>query len=177
MTQTERLLRYILGMQGMLYLATNLWGLIGTHSFILQTNPLADIFETRRFAALGFVISIFFLAGVWRKDLLKPAAFLGLGSSLAVLLVELFHLPSLGWSLLWIDLLAQAGLAGCFITMFFFRRDDVQEPSPAPAAEPEKAPEPTPAPEPISAPGSFVVEGLPVTESTSNEPQTPIETE
>jgi len=174
MTQTERLLRYILSMQGMLYLATSLWGLIGTHSFILQTNPLADPFETRRFAALGLIVAIFFLAGVWRKDLLRPAAFLGLGSSIAILLVELFELPEIGWSLLWIDFLAQAGLAGCYITMFFFRREEAPAPTEPPATpEPEKEEVP-PVPEPIPAPGSFVVDGTPPDIAPITEPEQPV---
>lgn len=124
MTASERRLRTILSIQGLLYLAVNLWALIGTSSFLNQTDLSDDIFGARRFAALSLIISIFFLAGVWRKDLLRPASFLGLGSAIAIGLTELFHLPSIGWTILWIDFLAQIVLAGFYIMTLFFNTEE-----------------------------------------------------
>lgn len=123
MNATDRILRNTLAAQGALYLVTNLWGLVGTRQFLSYTNPNADMFEARSFAALGLVLGLYFLAGAWRKDLLRPAAFLGLGSSVAIALVELFHLPALGWSLLWVDMLAEIAIAALLVNVFFFRSE------------------------------------------------------
>lgn len=128
MTASERRLRAILSIQGLLYLAVNLWALIGTSSFLNQTDLSDDIFGTRRFAALSLIVSIFFLAGVWRKDLLRPASFLGLGSAIAIGLTELFHLPSIGWTILWIDFVAQIVLASFYIMTLFFNAEETPKP-------------------------------------------------
>jgi hypothetical protein len=132
MTSNERTLRNLLVVQGFFYLATNLWALVSTASFLSYANPSGDLFEARSFAALSLVLAIFFLVGAWRKDLLRPASFLGLGSAAAIVLVELFHVPSLGWSLLWVDFFVELGIAGLFITLFFFRHE-TEEVAVAPA--------------------------------------------
>jgi tellurite resistance protein TehA-like permease len=123
MTSNERLLRNLLAFQGLFYMAMNLWALVATPSFLGTMNPQGDVFETRRFAALALIMAIFFLVGAWRQDLLRPASFLGLGSAAAIGLVNLFHLPSMGWTLLWLDLMLEVVLAAVFVAIIFFRKD------------------------------------------------------
>ena len=141
-------LRYVVGFQGVYTLATSLWGLLGTRHFLSLANPSGDLFEARSFAALSIVVSLFFIAGCARKDLLKPASFLGLGCAVAIALVQLFHLPAIGWTLLWIDLLVEIALAAIYVAIFFFLRDE-----PTPAIE-------TPT-EPLPAEGTPKVAELP----------------
>lgn len=135
MTSNERLLRNLLAFQGLFYMAMNLWALIATPSFLGSMNPQGDVFETRRFAALALIMAIFFLVGAWRQDLLRPASFLGLGSAAAIGLVDLFHLPSMGWTLLWLDLILEVALAAVFVAIIFFRKD---QDAPASASDESK---------------------------------------
>jgi hypothetical protein len=153
MSSSERNLQYLLGIQGVFYLATNLWALVETRSFLDQTNPNADLFEARSFAALCLVLTMFFFAGLWRRDLLRPAAFLGLGSSAALLLVELFHLPAIGWSLLWLDFFVELALAALYVAVIFFYREEEKTPEPAvePTIEEQPALEPMTDEAPIDA--------------------------
>ena len=139
MAHSDQRLRPVLTFQGFFYLAVNLWALLATPHFLSLNNPQANLFEVRSFAALSSVLAIFFLVGSWRTDLLRPASFLGLGSALAIVLVELFHLPALGWTLLWFDLLIEIVLAVTYIVLFFFRTEKPDE-APAPAATEEPTP-------------------------------------
>jgi hypothetical protein len=130
MNPSDRLLRNLLTFQGVFYLAVNLWALLATRQFLDVNNPLGDVFEARSFAALSSILAIYFIVGAWRKDLLRPAAFLGLGSASAITLVELFHLFNIGWTYLWIDLIVEIALAIAYITLFFFWRGDEQKEEP-----------------------------------------------
>jgi hypothetical protein len=136
MTTADRELRYLLTFHGLYALTFNLWALIGTASFLARVDPAGSLFQARSFAALCIVLGAYFLAGAWRADLRKPAAFLGLGSSLAIALVALFHLPTLGWTLQWLDFLIQLGLVALYCTLFFFRREK-EEAAPVIPAQPE----------------------------------------
>lgn len=157
MNPTDRLLRNILTFQGIFYMAMNLWALVATPHFLSYTNAGGNVFEVRSFAALSIVLAIYFIVGAWRADLLRPAAFLGLGSAVAITLVQLFHLPQLGLTLLWLDMIVEIGLAATFITLFFFWEGGKAEEKPAvdevvetgPEVQPEVLPagdEITPAP-------------------------------
>jgi hypothetical protein len=124
MTPNEQHLRSLLTFQGLFYLAINLWALIATPSFLGYANPQGDLFAARSFAALCLVLAVYFLVGAWRSDLLRPTSFLGLGSSGALALVELFHLPLMGWTILWFDLAIELALAGLYIAVIFFRKEE-----------------------------------------------------
>lgn len=123
MSPTNRSLRNLLAVQGAFYLAVNVWALVSTRHFLSYSNPEANLFEARSFAALCSILALYFLAGAWRADLQRPAAFLGLGSAVAIGLVELFHLPGLGWSLLWADLFAEVVIAAFYVNILFFHRE------------------------------------------------------
>ncbi len=127
---THLALRRTLTAQGAFYLVLNLWALLATGHFLSFANPTGDLFEARSFGALSLVLAVFFLVSAFREDLLRPAAFVGLGSALAIMLVELFHLPALGWSLLWFDLVIEIAFAGVYIAIFFFQ-DKEKEPESA----------------------------------------------
>ncbi|HVW67089.1 MAG TPA: hypothetical protein VHA78_05185 [Candidatus Peribacteraceae bacterium] len=131
MTPTDKLLRQALTFQGIFYLLTGLWALVATPHFLSFTNPAGDLFQAQSFAALIIVIAIFFLVGAWRADLLRPASFLGFGIALAIVLVELFHLPAIGWTLLWFDFAVEIALSLVYIVTFFFNQ---KEESPAPTS-------------------------------------------
>lgn len=140
MNSSDRFLRNILAVQGAFYLSVNIWALIRTQHFLQYNNPDGSLFETRGFAALSLVVSLYFLAGAWRVELQRPAAFLGLGSALAIGLVELFHLPEVGWSLLWADLFVEIVIAALYVNLLFFRR----EPAAPEAVPSETSPKTTP---------------------------------
>lgn len=151
MSQSDRLLQRALTFQGLFYLAVNLWALVATQHFLSYSNPAADFFEARSFAAISIVTAIFFLVGAWRQDLLRPAAFLGLGMAVAMTLVEIFHLPALGWrTILWFDLVLEIILAGLYIFLFFFRREEAPAKADASVPPPEVAAA-LPADEPVTA--------------------------
>lgn len=123
MNATDRTLRTMLAVQGAFYLAVNVWALVATRQFLSYSNPAANLFEARAFAALALVLALYFLAGAWRAELRRPAAFLGLGSAVAIALVEMFHLPEVGWSLLWADLVAEVAIAALYVNALFFHRE------------------------------------------------------
>lgn len=152
MSSTDRFLRNILAVQGAFYLAVNLWALVGTRHFLSYNNPGAQIFEARSFAALCLVLALYFLAGAWREGLQRPAAFLGLGSSVAIALVELFHLPEIGWTLLWIDLFTELAFAALYVNILFFHRESPSAVSAA--AKPEEPEERSSSADPSVSPES-----------------------
>lgn len=89
-----------------------------------------------------------------RADLLKPASFLGFGSAIAIVLVELFHLPALGWqTLLWLDFVLEVIIAGFFIAYFFFKTkdDDLKKDEPEADAQKEDQPVAPVEPAPVEA--------------------------
>ncbi len=129
MPPSHSLLRRVLTFQGIFLGIVNLWALLVPAHFLSFANPLGTLFQAQSFAALSLVLAIYFLVGAWREDLLRPAAFLGLGSAIAIVLVELFYLPGIGWTLLWFDLIVEASLAGAYITLFFFNRNEKPEES------------------------------------------------
>ncbi len=135
MTRSDRLLRQVLTFQGVFLLILNLWSLLDTARYLSFANPGGDVFSAQSVSAFGLILAIFFLVGSRRSELLRPAAFLGLGSAAATLLVELFHLPSIGWTLLWFDLAVELALALAYVTLFFFQGKEEEAPIAAPVAE------------------------------------------
>lgn len=123
MPSTERFLRLLLAFQGALYIAANVWALIATDHYLSLIHPAGSLLETRELAALSSVMAVFFLAGAWRKDLLKPASFLGLGAALALTVVQLFHLPSVGLTWLLGDFVLELAMAALYIGLIFFQRE------------------------------------------------------
>lgn len=126
MQSSDRFLRYLLQFHGLFYLVTGLWALLATAHFLSFTNPAGNIFQAQNFAALSLIVAIYFLVGAWRADLLRPAAFLGLGSASAIALVELFRLPGIGWTLLWFDFVLELVIIALYVVFFFFRERERQ---------------------------------------------------
>ncbi len=129
MTASERSIRILLAFQGILYLAFGVWALIATASYLEFIHPKGSMLETRELAAVTCVAAVFFIAGAWRKDLMRPAAFLGLGTALALTIVQLFHLPAVGLTWLIGDFVLELVMSALYVAFVFFRRD----PEPAPA--------------------------------------------
>lgn len=57
---------------------------------------------------------------------MRPAAFLGLGTALALTIVQLFHLPAIGFTWLIGDFVLELAMSGIYIALFFFWREQEQ---------------------------------------------------
>lgn len=141
MNSTERYIRILLAFQGILYIAFNVWALIATSHYLSFIHEEGSMLETRELAAVTSVAAIFFMAGAWRKDLMRPAAFLGLGIALALTVVQLFHLPSVGITWLIGDFVVELAMSGLYVAFIFFRSDA----QPDPAKESDGSADTTPA--------------------------------
>jgi len=105
------ILKFILIFQGLYYSLTGLWAFFGLESFSRLTGHFGDPFEMRSIAAIAVVLGMAFLAGAYWKEYLKFAAFLVLGSAVAVIIPEVIYFSEIKDTLFIWDLFEEIGVA------------------------------------------------------------------
>ncbi len=111
-TNKFKLGRYVIGFQGFYYLIAGLWALISIESFNYIIGHIHEnsFFEMHSIAAMSVVLGIYFIYSVKEKDWYKKnlnVSYLVIGIALAIIIVELIYLPSMGWNLFWLDLIEE----------------------------------------------------------------------
>lgn len=104
--------RYLIGFQGFYYLFTGIWALISIESFNYIVGHTHDnsFFEMHTIAAMSVVLGLFFIYSIKEKNWYKKnlnVAYLVMGITLSVIIIELIYLPSMGWNLFWLDLIEE----------------------------------------------------------------------
>lgn len=105
-----RLLRLILGVQGLYYVVAGLWPFLHLQSFLWVVGPKLDPFQLSVTAALIVAIGASLLAAAVRSRPSASAVVLGMGTALAFIAVDLRFRPSLR-APYWVDFAVEVGLA------------------------------------------------------------------
>lgn len=105
-----RLLRLILGVQGLYYVVTGLWPFLHLRSFLWVVGPKLDRFQLSVTAALIVAIGTSLLAAAVRSRPSASAAVLSIGSALAFIAVDLRFRPILR-APNWVDFALEVGFA------------------------------------------------------------------
>lgn len=85
-------LRHVVFAQGIYYLATGLWPILSMASFQVVTGPKTDLWIVKTVALLLIVIGSALLAAAYQSKGGIPITILGLGTSLALVVIELVHI-------------------------------------------------------------------------------------
>jgi len=117
----QRLFSGLLGLHGIYYIATGLWAVIAFDHFSLVVRPdqLPPAFEAHVIAGIVIALGIVYM---WAsRNKIHQSVFLTASLvAAAFFLVELFFLPTMGWTLLWFDLFEEA-IATVFFGYAFIR--------------------------------------------------------
>lgn len=109
----QKLFRTILFWQGLYYVVTGLWAIVSLESFsvITRHEVHGDAFEMQSIAALAGVLGLFFVWGARRLELRRPAAWLALGSAVAIIVLELVYFSEIRGTLFVPDLFEESFVA------------------------------------------------------------------
>lgn len=106
MVKYEKIVKWILGLQGIYYSLAGLWALISLESFERFVRHFHEglPFEMHSIAAMSLILGIFFILAT--EDLKKNILVVGLASGIAlsVFIIEVIYLPSMPWNLFWLDM-------------------------------------------------------------------------
>lgn len=105
-----RLLRLILGVQGLYYAVTGLWPFLHLRSFLWVVGPKLDRFQLSVTAALIVAIGASLLAAATRSRPSASAAVLSIAAALAFVVVDLRFRPILR-APYWVDFAVEVGFA------------------------------------------------------------------
>ena len=79
----KKVLKFVLVFQGLYFSLTGIWAIVSLESFSRITRHVSeDAFEMHSIAALAVVLGLFFMYGASKDFLLRPTAFLVLGSAI-----------------------------------------------------------------------------------------------
>lgn len=112
-----RLLRLILGTQGLYYVVTGLWPLLHPRSFTWLMGTKVDQFQLSVTAALIVAIGATLVVAVFRSRPAASAVLLSVASALAFILVELRFRASLR-APYWLDFALETLFAGTAALVF-----------------------------------------------------------
>lgn len=105
-----RLLRLILGVQGLYYVVTGLWPFLHLRSFLWVVGPKLDRFQLGVTAALIVAIGASLLAAAVRSRPSGSAAVLSIGAAVAFIAVDL-RFRAILRAPYWVDFVVEAGFA------------------------------------------------------------------
>lgn len=112
------MIRILLLVQGLYYIATALWALFALEHFARNTGlhfgPMDDVdrFEMISIAAMALVLGIFLIYGGLKSNLRKIFSLLAIGLAAAIIIPEVIFLPRIGNPVLfWLDFLEELGIA------------------------------------------------------------------
>ncbi len=112
----------ILGLHGLYYFGTGLWAIINLEHFNRVVGHLhpGGGFEMHSIAAMAIVLGIAYLYAARNIQKNLPIVALAFGMAIAVILPELYYLPTMeGFNLFWLDLAEEIAVMLLFGTYLF----------------------------------------------------------
>lgn len=88
---SSRLFRWLIGFQGLYYLATGLWPLVSMETFLMVTGPKTDLWLVRTVGILITVMGMVFLTAAYRGRPTVEATLLAVGAAVGLTAVDVVY--------------------------------------------------------------------------------------
>ncbi len=124
MSNKWRIIRAALGLQGVFYTFTGLWGIVDLNSFVAFSRNPADPFKTQANAVLFFFLGLFFLVEIKNTQPRSNVVFLAAAIAAGLAAVDLVYLLQGGTSyMFWFDFLVESIFAGFLLGNYDYKAE------------------------------------------------------